>query len=183
MWALAPRAVLLLLKVSVRRQSSIGVSWEFHNLTLVLSAPTQFKVHREWLIFFFFCFISVFFPSAAKEWLASVVCPCCSLGKEYLSSSDRCRHYRPGVLPGSGTQPRVVDMDLEELACRCRGGQRCIDSEWAEMDAGVFGCSWRWHYFYGPRPSSASKKKIKKIDSSSAPVARGIKTKWGSRPA
>lgn len=46
-----------------------------------------------------------FFFSAAKEWLVSVVCPCCLLGKEYLSSSDRCRHYHPSVLPGSRTQP------------------------------------------------------------------------------
>lgn len=46
-----------------------------------------------------------FFFSAAKEWHMSVVCPCCLLGKEYLSSSDRCWHYHPDVLPGTGTWP------------------------------------------------------------------------------
>lgn len=74
--------------------------WEFHNLGLVLSIPAQFKVHREWLIL-----LHIIFFSAAKEWLVSVVCPCCLLGKEYLSSSDRCWHYHPSVLPGSRTQP------------------------------------------------------------------------------
>lgn len=43
--------------------------------------------------------------SAAKERHTSVVCPCCLLGKEYLSSSDRCWHYHPCVLRGTGTRP------------------------------------------------------------------------------
>lgn len=63
--------------------------------------PVQLKVHRECLILFHISF----FPSAAKEWHMSVVCPCCLLGKEYLSSSDRCWHYHPDVLPGTGTWP------------------------------------------------------------------------------
>lgn len=53
-----------------------------------------------------------FFFSAAKEWHASVVCPCCLLGKEYLSSSDRCWHYNPCVLSGAGTLPPVCRHSL-----------------------------------------------------------------------
>lgn len=53
-----------------------------------------------------------FFFSAAKEWHTSVVCPCCLLGKEYLSSSDRCWHYNPCVLPGAGTLPPVCRHSL-----------------------------------------------------------------------
>lgn len=64
--------------------------------------PLQLKVHREWLILFH---IRVFFFSTAKEPHTSVVCPCCLLGKEYLSPSDRCWHYHPHVLPGTGTRP------------------------------------------------------------------------------
>lgn len=46
-----------------------------------------------------------FFPFAAKEWHRSIVCPCCLLGKEYLSFSDRCWHYHLDVLPTTGSWP------------------------------------------------------------------------------
>lgn len=83
--------------------------------------PVQLKVHREFLILY-----HIIFFSAAKEWHTSVVCPCCLLGKEYLSSSDRCWHYHPYALPGTGTWP----MHRRGLT-RASTRQQRIDSEWA----------------------------------------------------
>ena len=100
-WKSAGRARLL---------KSMGISQPHTGLEHIWSVcggklePAQLKVHREWLILFHIIFF-FFFPSAAKEWHASVVCPCCLLGKEYLSSSDRCWHYNPCVLSGAGTRP------------------------------------------------------------------------------
>lgn len=129
--------------------------------------PVQLKVHREWLILF-----HIIFFSAAKEWHTSVVCPCCLLGKEYLSSSDRCWHYNPCVLPGAGTRPVHRHEDLQELARDGRDRQRRIDSEWA-----------RWPRLFWLEPKmtlllwSSSIRLLKKIDSSWAPLASGIKRK------
>ena len=100
-----------ILKLEDRRQrarllKSMGISQPHTGFEHIWSVcggklePVQLKVHREWLILF-----HIIFFSAAKEWHASVVCPCCLLGKEYLSSSDRCWHYHPYVLPGTGTGP------------------------------------------------------------------------------
>lgn len=139
--------------------------WEFHNLVLVLSAPTQFKVHREWLIFFFCCAsYQVFFPFLVCQGMTRV----CSLspllawkGISKLLWQDAGIIAPVSCLPSSlpaclavQLNERVVVVDLWALA----------DSQRAEMDTGVFGFGWRQHYFYGPHLSGTSKK----IDSSSA---------------
>lgn len=106
-WALRPCSGLFLkTEGRARLLKSMGISQPRAGFERTWSVcggklePVQLKVHREWLILF-----HIIFFSAAKEWHASVVCPCCLLGKEYLSSSDRCWHYHPYVLPSTGTQP------------------------------------------------------------------------------
>lgn len=106
-----------------RQKAAMGYwsPWEFQHSTWVFEdiwsicgrklEPVQLKVHRELLILF-----HIFFSSAAKEWHMSVVRPCCLLGKKCLSSSDRCWHYRPCVLPGRWNLARAQTTDLQELA-------------------------------------------------------------------
>ena len=60
----------------------------------------------------------------------SVVSPCCLLGKEYLSSSDRCWHYHPISYPALELG-LCTDTDLQERAQDSRDRQRRIDCEWA----------------------------------------------------
>lgn len=128
--------------------------------------PVQLKVHREWLILFHITFFS-----AAKEWHASVVCPCCLLGKEYLSSSDRCWHYHPYVLPALELGPCTYT-DLREVAQDSRDRQWRIDSEWAKWPR-LFWLQLKMTLLLW----SSSIQLLKKIDSSWAPLARGIKRK------
>lgn len=74
-----------------------GRACEFHSLALASERSSSVqRTHRMTDFFFHFFFTSYhFFPSSARERLASVVRPCCWLGRECLSS-DSCWHYRPG---------------------------------------------------------------------------------------
>lgn len=128
--------------------------------------PVQLKVHREWLILF-----HIIFFSAAKEWHTSVVCPRCLLGKEYLSSSDRCWHYRPYVLPGTGTRP----MHRHGLTGASTRQQRQTAAHWFWMGkmATLILAGAEDDVIIMVLIHTTSQK----IDSSWAPLARGIKRK------
>lgn len=154
---------------------SMGIS-QPHSGTLVLSIFEAFVVEslnqcswkyteNDW-----FYFISFFF-SAAKEWHTSVVRPYCLLGKEYLSSSDRCWHYHPYVLPGTGSRP-MHRHGLKGASTR-QQRQTAVHWFWMGKMATLILAGAEDDVIIMVLIHTASQK----IDSSWAPLARGIKRK------